>query len=247
MKTARRVLIAAIALPFLTWSGAPLADSGMLELATRSGCFICHRVSPDPKQASPLAPSYQEIAARYRQDAEAFDRLVDRVLHGTAYKEQAWAGRVSMRFMPPNVNVSRQDAMALVHWALELEPEPGLMEALRAEEQALVLAATAGCMACHGIDPVAVARVMPLAPAFREIAAFYDGKPDAAAKLEDAVLNGTLNRPKVWEHVNMRFMPPSVALRKEDARRLVQWILGLEHEGVRVPMKPERGTRAEAG
>ena len=86
------------------------AEESTLELATERGCFICHAVQPAEGDVSPLAPSYQDIAARYRDDESAFSYLVDRILHGTLYTEQNWADQVSMRFMPPNVNVSRVEA-----------------------------------------------------------------------------------------------------------------------------------------
>jgi hypothetical protein len=42
------------------------------------------------------------------------------------------------------------------------------------------------------------------------------------------VLHGTMNGPKVWTDVNMRFMPPNVNVRPADARKLVSWILSLD-------------------
>lgn len=209
-------------------------DSAMLELANTRGCFICHRVVPDEAgDTLPLGPSYQEVAVRYRGDTKVFDRLVDRVLHGTAYREQAWEGKVSMRYMPPNVNLARDEAAALVRWILDLEVSPEAAQRLGRHEQMLALANYSGCMICHHLDPVADRRVVPLAPSFREVAAAYEGQPDAEQRLVKAVTEGTMaSGSKTWENVNMRFMPPSVNVKKEDAERLVSWILSLDTRAV---------------
>ena len=210
-------------------------DPDMLELATTSGCFICHSVVADPDIPKPLAPSYQDIAARYQNNKGAFDRLLDTVLHGTIYKEQAWADQISMRFMPPNVNISRDNAAALVNWILTMPvattADPGMTE----YETMLALSTTSGCMSCHAVSPIPVRRTVPLAPSFREIAALYDGQAGAQAYLLDSTINGTINKPHVWQTVNMRFMPPNVALRKDDAQKLLDWILALEHDTIQLP------------
>lgn len=229
---------AALAIHVAGAQGAPPAAGGpdqdaMLDLANRSGCFICHAIAPSKEGATPLAPSYQEVALRYRDDPGAFDRLLDRVQHGTAYREQAWAGRVAMRFMPPNVNVPRGDAEALVQWVLALPLDGEMIERLGRYDRMLTLSTLSGCAICHRVDPVSEARVVPLAPSFREIAAHYRGREGAAERLGKSVLEGTQDRPKVWENVNMRFMPPNVNVRPEDAQALVDWILSLNTTGVR--------------
>lgn len=68
-----------------------------------------------------MGPSYLKVALLYRDDPAAFDRLLDRVLHGTAYRPPDWDGKVSMRFMPPSVNVKKEDAPKLVDWILSLD------------------------------------------------------------------------------------------------------------------------------
>ena len=234
MRNARRLIVTvslSIGLLVLT---AARADQTMLELATHSGCFICHSITSNPTVPTPLAPSYEAIAARYQDDRGVFDELVDRVLHGTVYKEQHWADAISMRFMPPNVNIERQDAAALVDWILAMNPGQ-TDDALIQHEANLALAAISGCLTCHGVAPVNIPRAVPLAPSFKEIAAYYDGKAGAEPKLLKSVLDGTLNREKIWTQVNMQFMPPNVALRQTDAEQLVKWILDLDHKGIRVP------------
>lgn len=208
-----------------------LAQTGynatMLELATQSGCFVCHAMSNPQPDALPLAPPYRQIAARYQDDPAAFDRLVDRVLHGTVYREQAWAEHVNMRFMPPNVNLPPQDARALVHWILSLRPDAEDQKAVR-HERMMAMAAGSGCFACHDMRRNADSRYVPLAPAFHDVAERYDDSEETRARLVAAVREGTMDQPKRWDDVNMRFMPPSVALEKSNAEALVDWILALE-------------------
>ena len=202
-------------------------DVRMLELATDSGCFVCHAMSSLDTDTMPLAPPYQAIAARYQGDPEAFDRLVDRVLHGTVFQQQAWADQVNMRFMPPNVSLAPQDARALVHWILRLEPTAADQGVAR-HERMMALAAGSGCFACHDMHRAADSRYVPLAPAFHDIAGRYDDGPETRTALVAAIKEGTMDQPKRWDDVNMRFMPPSVALERRNAEQLVDWILSLE-------------------
>ena len=119
MKTLKYLKLPVLALAMLASGFVAAENSAMLELANARGCFICHAVVPDEKREGlPLGPSYDEVALRYRGDEKAFDRILDRVIHGTAYRQQAWEGKVAMRFMPPNVNLTRDEAAALTDWIL---------------------------------------------------------------------------------------------------------------------------------
>ncbi len=234
----RKSILQAIGLTaVLSLSASAQASEEMLELAVNSGCSTCHSVAPDPKVKKPLAPSYQDVAARYRGVESAYGDLVDRVLYGSIYRDQNWEGKVSMRFMPPNVNVTRTDAIAMVRWILTLEGDAPMTRELQAHEASMALAASSGCMTCHNVTPVQAAKVVPLAPSFREIAAYYDGQKGARGKVLESVLNGTQGMSKTWDHVNMRFMPANVALRKDDAESLVDWVLGLDHADIKVMSK----------
>ena len=77
-------------------------------LANKSGCLACHAV--DKKL---IGPSYKDVANKYRGDAGAESRLVDKVKKGGS---GVW-GQVPM---PPN-NVSDADARSLVKWILSLK------------------------------------------------------------------------------------------------------------------------------
>jgi len=217
-----------LALLLGVFSTSLAAETGTLELATARGCFICHTVKTPEDVSAPLAPSYQEIAERYRGKAESQDYLVQRVLHGTAFAEQNWADEISMRFMPPNVNVTRLEAAEMTHWILGLPVDQAIQDRLARHENMLILSTTSGCMACHRMDPSPDNRLMPLAPSFKSIAERYAGDAEAHKKLVRSVLYGTRSASKIWPKVNMRFMPPSVALQKEAAADLVSWILELK-------------------
>jgi cytochrome c len=210
-------------------STAALADNhNMVELANKSGCFVCHAIEHQDGGAQPLAPAYRDIAARYKDNKAAFGDLVNRVLHGTAYQEQHWAGTVNMRFMPPNVNLGREDAAALVNWVLSMDPAEGVSAEVNQHDQMLALAATSGCMTCHEVEGNSNPHLIPLAPGFRDIATRYSGQDGARKKLLHSVRFGTVSdETKAWPNVNMRFMPPNVALNEQHAAELVDWIIGL--------------------
>jgi cytochrome c len=225
----------------LAAAGARAEDTAMLALANASGCFICHSVTPIADGGTPLAPSYQEVAVHYKGNPKAQEQLVDRVLHGTLYREQNWAGKVAMRFMPPNVNIDRATAENLVNWVLNLDLDQATEERLSRYDRMLALSNLSGCNICHQVDPVNEdLRVIPLAPSYREIAAHYKDQGNAASRLAESVIEGTENQHKIWQNVNMRFMPPNVNIRPEDALALSEWILSLDTGNVRVgPRVPE--------
>jgi cytochrome c551/c552 len=62
----------------------PSADS-MNQLATAKGCHLCHRAepgTPDPKAMLPYAPSWKDIALRYKGQKGAEQQLTLTVLQG---------------------------------------------------------------------------------------------------------------------------------------------------------------------
>jgi cytochrome c551/c552 len=70
-----------------------------------------------------------------------------------------------------------------------------------------------GCVACHSIDAKVVG------PAFRDVAAKYQGQPDVQPRLEAKVRNGGVG---VWGDVPM---PPNTAVPATEVHALVTWIL----------------------
>lgn len=91
-----------------TSAAAPAADGDQLALATKSGCMACHQV--DNKV---VGPAYKDVAAKYKGDAAALDRLVAKVKSGGT---GTW-GPVPM---PPNAHVSDEDIRTIVTWVLSL-------------------------------------------------------------------------------------------------------------------------------
>jgi cytochrome c len=78
------------------------------------------------------------------------------------------------------------------------------------------LAAKNACMACHAMDKKMVG------PAYKEVAAKYRGQKDAEAKLIDKVKKGGKG---AWGEVPM---PPNAAVKDEDVKTIVQWILSMK-------------------
>ncbi len=222
----KKLTLAALSL-VLAAGQASYADGTMLETATKQGCFICHSLQHKTGPAIPLAPAYADIAERYKDDQTAVDTLAQRIVKGTVNDKQNWEGKVNMRFMPPNVNVTPEEAKQLAAWIISIKKD-AVSEDVVTHEGMLTLAAQNGCIACHGVDKESDNHYIPLAPTFRQIAAHYKGNADAKATLTNSILKGTLeNTQKKWPEVNMRFMPPNPALKAEDADKLATWILNL--------------------
>ena len=98
----------------------------MYQLASERGCMTCHGLLPSPKRTDglpPIAPPWREIAARYRDDPGASERLTRTVLAGSNPASRHWAGKVSDVTMPPNAGVvTEAEARALVNWLLVQVP-----------------------------------------------------------------------------------------------------------------------------
>ncbi len=225
-------------------SSAVYADGSMLETATKEGCFICHSLQHKSGPAIPLAPAYSDIAERYKDDKTAAETLTQRILKGTVNDKQNWEGKVNMRFMPPNVNVTPDEAKQLADWILSIKKDE-VSEAVVTEEGMLTLAAQNGCVACHGLDKETDSHYIPLAPTYRQVAAHYKDNAEAKNILVDSIINGTVKNPeKKWPEVNMRFMPPNPALNKEDAEKLATWILSLPPAATDDAAKPAEAAPA---
>jgi cytochrome c len=79
------------------------------DLAKSSGCMNCH--TADKKL---VGPALKDIAAKYKGDAGAVDKLAVKVQKGS---QGVW-GPVPM---PPNAKVNDADAKKLVEWILSLK------------------------------------------------------------------------------------------------------------------------------
>lgn len=76
------------------------------ELAQKKNCLACH--AADKKL---VGPSYKDVAAKYKGDKTAVDKLATKVIKGGS---GAW-GAVPM---PANPQVSEAEAKQLVTWIL---------------------------------------------------------------------------------------------------------------------------------
>lgn len=83
-----------------------------------------------------------------------------------------------------------------------------------ADEAAMTaLAQKSACMSCHGMDKKIVG------PGYKDVAAKYKGDKGAEAKLVAKVKAGGKG---VWGEIPM---PPNAAVKDEDIKSLVHWIL----------------------
>ena len=96
------VAIAAAATVF-SISTPALAD---MALATAKNCMACHAV-----EKKLVGPSYKDIASKYAGQADAVDKLANKVVKGGA---GVW-GPVPM---PANAQVSADEAKKLVTWIM---------------------------------------------------------------------------------------------------------------------------------
>lgn len=116
-------LAAALATACIAIAGPAAAQPAMPEPATLAGdlgCNACHAAEPAGSArhpAPPPAPSWREIAARYRGDAAAAERLAQVVAGGSG--ERHWKGRAGFESMLPQAPwVKPEEARALVRWIL---------------------------------------------------------------------------------------------------------------------------------
>lgn len=100
----------------------------MDELAAAKGCYLCHRAKPatrHPDDVLPYAPSWQDIAQRYRRQNDAQNRLTQIVLEGSGNngKDRHWKGKVSEVGMLPNMQeIDESQAKSLAQWILSFTP-----------------------------------------------------------------------------------------------------------------------------
>ena len=84
----------------------PAAAPTTMDLANKSGCMACHGVNNKI-----VGPGFNEVVARYKDQADAEGKLVAKVKAGG---QGAW-GTIPM---PPNAHVKDEDLTTLVKWIL---------------------------------------------------------------------------------------------------------------------------------
>ncbi len=99
----RLALLCAVTASLSTVSAPAWAD---MALAQKKNCMACHAV--DRKI---VGPSFKEVAAKYAKDKKAEALLAEKIVKGG---KGVW-GEMAM---PPNANVSADEAKALAKWVL---------------------------------------------------------------------------------------------------------------------------------
>lgn len=95
----------------------------------------------------------------------------------------------------------------------------------------ITLANQSGCVACHTIASGGKGPdgLKPIGPAWQDVAYKYKDDKKAAEALTATVLHGSSPYESHWKgKVSGLSMPPNaVAIKEEDAKKLVSWILDL--------------------
>ncbi|HXZ48823.1 MAG TPA: c-type cytochrome [Usitatibacter sp.] len=100
--------------------GASADDGAMARLARDRGCTLCHHEEPaGPNAVIASAPSWREIAARYRAQPGAEERLAKVVVGGSDPDRRHWKNQAAFASMPANgVETTPEEARELVRWIL---------------------------------------------------------------------------------------------------------------------------------
>jgi len=101
-----RITSALIGSALVLASGAAFASA---DLAKAKNCLACHAI--DKKL---VGPAYKDIAAKYAQDKEAATKLAKKIREGGS---GVW-GQIPM---PPNPQVSADEAATLAKWVLTIK------------------------------------------------------------------------------------------------------------------------------
>ncbi len=102
----KKIALVAAVVGVMGFAGAASADEDMQAMAQAKGCLGCHSV-----EAKIVGPAYKDVAAKYKGDAGAVDRLAKKVVAGGV---GVW-GEIPM---PPNASVTPEEAKKLVTWVL---------------------------------------------------------------------------------------------------------------------------------
>jgi cytochrome c len=119
---------AALVLMLATVAADAAAADRMLALAQDRGCFVCHEMGGGPVPVAsllPTAPSFRDIARRYRGQAGAAAHLADTVANGTPGESgRHWQEQAMGSGMFGDHIVSEDEARALVAWILAMDVAP---------------------------------------------------------------------------------------------------------------------------
>ena len=120
-------LIFSLALTALASTAATAGcdEAAMRQLMVDRSCSLCHSETSPPRLANsvpPYAPSWQEVAKRYRGRPTAEDRLVDVILNGSDPSHRHWSGDAFTSMLPNAPTITPQEARTLVRWILSVPP-----------------------------------------------------------------------------------------------------------------------------
>ncbi len=76
-------------------------------LARKSGCTGCHAVA-----SALVGPAFRDVAAKYADQADARDQLVQSIRQGST-------GKWGQMAMPPQAQLSESDTQKLALWVLK--------------------------------------------------------------------------------------------------------------------------------
>ncbi len=105
MKSIRVLAVAGLLLA----GGAACAAEDIDEMYKTKNCFACHRVDRNT-----LGPSFKAVAAKYATDKDADVKLAKKVREGGG---GVWGGVP----MPPQAQVTEEEALTLARWILQLK------------------------------------------------------------------------------------------------------------------------------
>jgi cytochrome c len=98
--------ISALLASMLASTAHAAAPDPMMEMATKKNCLACHTVA-----TKLVGPAYADVATKYKGDKTARDKLAAKVVAGGT---GVW-GAIPM---PPNAQVTLDEAKKLVDWVL---------------------------------------------------------------------------------------------------------------------------------
>jgi len=114
--------VAAASLAVVAFAQPPSSGDDMKRLSIERGCTTCHSdkaIKPSPSSTLPSAPSWPEIAKRYRGQAGAEDKLAAIVQTGTPKGTRHWSREAAFASMLANdAEVTPEEARSLVRWIL---------------------------------------------------------------------------------------------------------------------------------
>ncbi|HYR05748.1 MAG TPA: c-type cytochrome [Gallionella sp.] len=86
-----------------------VSEAEAMQLAKKSNCLACHAI--DKKV---VGPAWKDVAAKYRGDAEAETKLMNKIAKGGS---GVWGAMI----MPPSPQVSEADRKTLARFVLSLK------------------------------------------------------------------------------------------------------------------------------